>query len=219
MIGLRPILKKARVGGPRLRGEQPCGADRIGPLCRRQLRAGALHQLRAQPGLLGPRSALQPRPAQFRRDPLRLLRRRRRRCSRPSPPARSPATARSSAAKWAGRLRLPGGRRRTRWSRARSRISRPSGITGLVFNTRRPVFADWRVREALIHAFNFEFINQTLNGGAEPRITSYFANSDLAMDHGPAAGRVADAAGALCRRPAARHDRRLFAAVADGPRH
>lgn len=69
---------------------------------------------------------------------------------------------------------------------------RPSGMAGLVFNTRRPVFADLRVRDALLHAFNFEFVNQTLNGGVEPRITSYFANSDLAMDHGPAEGEVAD---------------------------
>lgn len=69
---------------------------------------------------------------------------------------------------------------------------RPAGITGLVFNTRRPVFADWRVREALTLAFNFEFINQTLNLGTEPRITSYFANSALAMQPGPATGRVAE---------------------------
>lgn len=69
---------------------------------------------------------------------------------------------------------------------------RPSGITGLVMNTRNPVFADWRVREAMILAFNFEFINQTLNGGIEPRITSYFSNSVLGMDHGPAAGKVAE---------------------------
>jgi peptide/nickel transport system substrate-binding protein len=48
------------------------------------------------------------------------------------------------------------------------------------------------VREALIHAFNFEFINQTLNGGTEPRITSDYANSILGMDHGPAEGRVAE---------------------------
>jgi len=69
---------------------------------------------------------------------------------------------------------------------------RPASLNGLVFNTRREIFADWRVREALIHAFNFEFINQTLNGGVEPRITSYWANSILGMDHGPAEGRVAD---------------------------
>ena len=53
---------------------------------------------------------------------------------------------------------------------------RPSGMTGLVMNTRRDHFADWRVREAMIQAFPAEFINQTMNGGVDPRITSYFAN-------------------------------------------
>ncbi|MDF0594929.1 extracellular solute-binding protein [Psychromarinibacter halotolerans] len=67
---------------------------------------------------------------------------------------------------------------------------RPSGITGFVMNTRNPEFQDWRVRDALIHAFNFEFINQTQTGGQNPRITSYFSNSLLGMDHGPAEGLV-----------------------------
>ncbi|MFC2967660.1 extracellular solute-binding protein [Acidimangrovimonas pyrenivorans] len=67
---------------------------------------------------------------------------------------------------------------------------RPSGIAGLVFNTRKPIFKDWRVRQALIDAFNFEFINETVNGGAEPRITSYFSNSTLGMRPGPATGKV-----------------------------
>lgn len=67
---------------------------------------------------------------------------------------------------------------------------RPSGIDGFVFNTRREIFADWRVREALIQAFNFEFINRTLTGGVQPRITSYFSNSVLGMTPGtPAEGR------------------------------
>ena len=68
---------------------------------------------------------------------------------------------------------------------------KPSGITGFVMNTRRAPFDDWRVREALITAFNFEYINDTLTGGAQPRITSYFSNSPLAMDPGPAKGEVA----------------------------
>jgi peptide/nickel transport system substrate-binding protein len=69
---------------------------------------------------------------------------------------------------------------------------RPSGITGFVMNTRRDHFADWRVREAMIQAFNFEFINQALNGSVEPRITSYFSNSPLGMRDGAAQGRVAE---------------------------
>jgi peptide/nickel transport system substrate-binding protein len=67
---------------------------------------------------------------------------------------------------------------------------RPSGMEGFVFNTRRPIFADWRVRDALLRAFNYEFINQTINGGPMPRRVSYFANSGLGMGQGPAEDRV-----------------------------
>ncbi|MBO9444912.1 extracellular solute-binding protein [Ruegeria sp. R14_0] len=67
---------------------------------------------------------------------------------------------------------------------------KPSGMTGFVMNTRKAPFDDWRVREALTLAFNFEFINDTITGGAQPRITSYFSGSDLAMQPGPATGRV-----------------------------
>ena len=70
---------------------------------------------------------------------------------------------------------------------------RPSGIEGFVFNTRKPMFADWRVRQALIEAFNFELVNQTLNGGAVPRIASYYSNAELGAPAGvAAAGRVAE---------------------------
>lgn len=70
---------------------------------------------------------------------------------------------------------------------------RPSGIEGFVFNTRRDQFKDWRVREALIDVFNFELINQTLNGGALPRIQSYYSNSELGAKAGsPAEGKVLD---------------------------
>lgn len=68
---------------------------------------------------------------------------------------------------------------------------KPSGITGLVMNTRRAPFDDIRVRDALLHAFNFEFISDTLTGGRQPRITSYFSGSALAMQDGPASTEVA----------------------------
>ncbi|WP_422073094.1 extracellular solute-binding protein [Tranquillimonas rosea] len=67
---------------------------------------------------------------------------------------------------------------------------RPTGIAGFAMNTRRAPFDDWRVREAMLLAFNYEFMNETLGGGDQPRIRSYFHNSVLAMDHGPAEGRV-----------------------------
>ncbi|WP_342744473.1 extracellular solute-binding protein [Monaibacterium marinum] len=59
---------------------------------------------------------------------------------------------------------------------------RPTGMSGLVFNTRSPIFADIRVRDALLHVFNFEFINERLNAGVPGRIESYFDNSLLGFE-------------------------------------
>ena len=74
--------------------------------------------------------------------------------------------------------------------KAEIRHGRPTGMTGFVLNSRRPPLDDWRVREALLRAFNFEYINETATGGVQPRIPSYFANSDLGMRPGPAEGKV-----------------------------
>lgn len=56
----------------------------------------------------------------------------------------------------------------------------PSGMQGFGFNTRRPIFADRRVREALGYAFDFEWTNKNLFYGAYTRTRSYFDNSELA---------------------------------------
>jgi microcin C transport system substrate-binding protein len=56
----------------------------------------------------------------------------------------------------------------------------PTGMQGFVFNTRRTVFADPRVRYALAHAFDFEWTNRYLFYGAYTRTESYFSNSELA---------------------------------------
>jgi microcin C transport system substrate-binding protein len=56
----------------------------------------------------------------------------------------------------------------------------PTGMQGFVYNTRRPVFADRRVRAALGYAFDFEWTNKNLFYGAYARTKSYFSNSELA---------------------------------------
>ena len=61
----------------------------------------------------------------------------------------------------------------------------PSGMQGFVFNTRRPVFADKRVRQALALAFDFKWSNDNLFYGAYQRTTSYFDNSELASSGVP----------------------------------
>jgi peptide/nickel transport system substrate-binding protein len=95
----------------------------------------------------------------------------------------------TSATRWATGYDFPAA---TDGRIVRSEIphGRPSGMFGLAFNTRRALLADWRIREALIQSFNFEFVNATLNGGTEPRIRSYFSNSALGLVPGEAQGAV-----------------------------
>jgi peptide/nickel transport system substrate-binding protein len=55
----------------------------------------------------------------------------------------------------------------------------PKGMTGFVFNSRRPEFADIRVREALGMLFDFEWVNRNLFHGVYRRAGSFFSDSDL----------------------------------------
>lgn len=65
---------------------------------------------------------------------------------------------------------------------------RPTGMQAFVYNTRRPLFADPKVREALAYAFDFEWTNRTLFFGQYARTASYFSNSELAAPPGPPEG-------------------------------
>jgi len=53
-------------------------------------------------------------------------------------------------------------------------------MQGWVMNTRRPIFANPLVRQALAEAYDFQWANKNLFYGAYQRILSYFSNSDLA---------------------------------------
>ena len=59
----------------------------------------------------------------------------------------------------------------------------------LVFNTRRPVFSDVRVRRALTLLFDFEWINRNYFFGLYSRSPSYFAGSELSAYERPAGER------------------------------
>ncbi|MDC1311630.1 extracellular solute-binding protein [Burkholderiales bacterium] len=56
----------------------------------------------------------------------------------------------------------------------------PTGMQAFVYNTRRPIFQDVRVRQALAYAFDFEWTNKNLFFGQYTRTKSFFSNSDLA---------------------------------------
>jgi len=58
-------------------------------------------------------------------------------------------------------------------------LSSPAGMTGLVFNTRRKLFSDIRVRQAMTQLFDFQWINKTFYHGLYARTASYFERSEL----------------------------------------
>lgn len=71
----------------------------------------------------------------------------------------------------------------------------PQGMSAFVFNTRRPVFADPHVREALASLFDFEWVDRNLYSGLYARTCSFFEGTDLSS----------------CGRPADPEERRLLA--------
>jgi peptide/nickel transport system substrate-binding protein len=65
----------------------------------------------------------------------------------------------------------------------------PKGTYAFVFNTRRAMFADVRVREAISLLFDFEWINKNFYYGQYRRSASYFADSELSAYRRPADAR------------------------------
>ncbi len=99
----------------------------------------------------------------------------------------------------------------------------PKGMQGLVLNTRRPVFSDVRVREAILHLFDFEWINHTYFFDLYERTASYFDGCESVRPWPAGDAARARIARRLSRRGARRHhggqlvaagERRLAAATA-----
>jgi peptide/nickel transport system substrate-binding protein len=65
----------------------------------------------------------------------------------------------------------------------------PKASSFLVFNTRRAIFADIRVREALLLLFDFEWINHSYFFDLYQRTASYFDGSELSSHGRPADAR------------------------------
>ena len=82
-------------------------------------------------------------------------------------------------------------------------------------NTRREKFKNPTLREALIHAFDFEWTNKTIMYGAYKRTFSVFQNSNMTAEGKPERGR-ARAARAVPRQGAGRGVRRAVHAAGLG---
>ena len=88
-------------------------------------------------------------------------------------------TVESSAKNWATQYDVPAVKD-GRLIRDVIPYERPAGMQCFVFNLRKPMFQDIRVREALGYAFDFEWADKNLFYGQYKRTKSYFENSELA---------------------------------------
>jgi len=87
--------------------------------------------------------------------------------------------------RWANGYNIPAARS-GQIIRENAPFAAPKGMSGFVFNERRPLFGDVRVREALSFAFDFEWVNRNLYSGLYRRSDSYFADSRLSAAGRPA---------------------------------
>ena len=85
----------------------------------------------------------------------------------------------TSAKNWATAYDIPAVREK-RLIREELPNGNPTGMQGFVFNLRKPLFQDVRVREALSLVLDFEWTNKQLFNGAYTRTDSYFENSEMA---------------------------------------
>ena len=60
-----------------------------------------------------------------------------------------------------------------------------AGIQGFIFNTRKEIFQNKKVRKAITLAFDFEWSNKNLFYNQYQRCTSYFSNSELSANNSP----------------------------------
>jgi peptide/nickel transport system substrate-binding protein len=65
----------------------------------------------------------------------------------------------------------------------------PKFASDYVFNTRRPIFADIRVRQAVVLLFDFQWINRNFFFNLYKRSASFFDDSELSAYHRPADSR------------------------------
>ncbi len=93
----------------------------------------------------------------------------------------------------------------------------PKPLAAFVFNTRRPLFAGRKVREALIHTFDFEWANANLYHGLYRRTSGYFDGSELSSLGRPASAEELE----ILKKAGARLEKRFLegrwkAPVSDG---
>lgn len=70
-------------------------------------------------------------------------------------------------------------------------LTLPAGINGLVMNTRRTLFQDAEIREALTVAYDFDWANRVLYHAAQTRERSFFSDTPMASSGLPSPAELA----------------------------
>ncbi|MBT2188239.1 extracellular solute-binding protein [Sphingobium nicotianae] len=92
-----------------------------------------------------------------------------------------------SALRWDREATLPAFKRGD-LIRAYIRYKTPISYQGIVLNTRNPFFQDRRVRQAMLHAFDYEWFQRNILHGYHGRVSNYFENSDFDIKGPPTPG-------------------------------
>jgi microcin C transport system substrate-binding protein len=92
----------------------------------------------------------------------------------------------------------------------------PSGAQGWFMNTRKGLFKDRALREALVYAFDFEWTNKNIMYGAYARTHSMFQNSDLMATGRPGPDEMALLEPFRGQRPAEVFEEPFVPPVSDG---
>ena len=96
--------------------------------------------------------------------------------------------AENSSLNWGTRYDFPAMERGDVIKRA-VEVDGPKATQSFAFNTRRPIFSDRRVREAIGMAFDFEWLNKAIFFGSYARPSSYFQGTSDLMAQGMPEGR------------------------------
>ena len=178
ILGLMPVLAKHAID-PATFEDTTLDADRRQrPLCDRRRARRRQRDAQAQSRLLGARSCDQSRLLELRRGAHRLLPRRQLAFRGVQERACYDVRAEHDPGRWETAYDFPAVRD-GRIVKEQFPTGMPKGMSGLVFNTRRPIFADIRVREAIGLLFDFEWVNHNFFFDRYRRTASYFEGSEL----------------------------------------
>ena len=197
MLAIMPVLPRARTDVERFPRTRRCKFRSARALTwSRRCKPGERLVLRRDPNYWAKDLPSSARLVQFRRDPTSIISRRNS-LFEAFKAGLSTIGTRTSTTRWRNGYDFPAPPRTGASLRSRSRTGCRRAWSGFAFNTRRPLFNDPRLREALGMMFDFEWINANLFAGALQAHEELLRRIDLSSIGRPASRTRARPARAL----------------------